>query len=75
MGEFISTDDVSEGERLSYWNDLVCRTFLRVEVTSLLDGPFFGAVSTDQLAYVKFVEVTTQPVPGYPLKTIHCSNK
>ena len=61
MGEFISTNDVSEGERLSYWNDLVCRTFVRVEVTSLLEGPFFGAVSTDQLAYVKFVEVTTQP--------------
>ena len=38
MGEFISTDDVSEEERLSYWNDLVCRTFVRVEVTSLLDG-------------------------------------
>jgi AraC-like DNA-binding protein len=61
MGEFISTNDVCEGERLSYWNDLVCRTFLRVEVTSLLDGPFFGAVSTHQLACVKFVEVTTQP--------------
>jgi AraC-like DNA-binding protein len=61
MGEFISTNDVSEGERLSYWNDLVCRTFVRVEVTSLLDVPFFGAISTDQLAYLKFVEVTTQP--------------
>lgn len=61
MGEFISTNDVNEGERLSYWNDLVCRTFLRVEVTSLFDGPFFGVVSTNQLAFVKFVEVTTQP--------------
>lgn len=61
MGEFISTNDVSEGERLSYWNDLVCRTFLRVEVTPLLDGSFFGTISTNQLAYVKLVEVTTQP--------------
>jgi AraC-like DNA-binding protein len=39
----------------------VCRTFPRVEVTSLLDAPFFGAVSTDQLALIKFAEVTTQP--------------
>ncbi|HXV42729.1 MAG TPA: helix-turn-helix domain-containing protein [Anaerolineae bacterium] len=61
MGECISTNDVNEGERLNYWNDLVCRTFLRVEVTSLLDGPFFGTISTNQLAYIKFVEVTTQP--------------
>jgi AraC-like DNA-binding protein len=61
MGEYISTNEVSERERLSYWNDLVCRTFPRVEVTSLLEGPFFGAIATDQLAFVNFAEVTTQP--------------
>lgn len=61
MGEFISTNEVSARERLSYWNDLVCRTFPRVEVKSLLDEPFFGTISTDQLGFVKFAEVTTQP--------------
>jgi AraC-like DNA-binding protein len=61
MGELISTNDVSEQERLSYWNDLVCHTFTRVEVTSLLDEPFFGAIATDQLAFIKFAEVTTRP--------------
>ena len=61
MGESISTNDVREPERLSYWNDLVCRTFLRVEVQSLFDGPFFGTVTTSQLAFIKFAQVATQP--------------
>jgi AraC-like DNA-binding protein len=61
MGEFISTDEVSEQERLNYWNDLVCRTFVRLEVTPLTETPFCGAISTDQLAFVKFSEVTVQP--------------
>jgi AraC-like DNA-binding protein len=61
MSGFISTNDVAERESLNYWNDLVCRTFPRVEVTSLLDQPFVGSIATDQLAFVKFAEVTTQP--------------
>ena len=61
MGEFISTTEVGEREQLSYWNDLVCRTFPRVEVTPLLEGPFFGTIATDHLAFVNFAEVTTQP--------------
>jgi len=61
MDGFISTNDVNKRERLSFWNDLVCRTFPRVEVTSLVDEPFFGSIATDRLAFVKFAEVTTQP--------------
>ena len=48
MSDFVSTDGVSAQHRLSYWNDLVCHAFPRVEVTSLLDGPFFGSILTDQ---------------------------
>ena len=61
MGEFISTDEVSEQERLNYWNDLVSRTFVRLEVTPLTEAPFYGAISTDQLAFVKLSKVTVQP--------------
>ena len=61
MAGFISTNEVNERDRLSYWNDLVCRTLPRVEVTSLIDKPFFGSIATDQLAFVKFAEATTQP--------------
>lgn len=61
MNEFLSTNDVSERKRLSYWNDLVCHTFPRVKVTSLTDGPFFGTIATNQVGFIKFAEVTTQP--------------
>jgi AraC-like DNA-binding protein len=30
-------------------------------VTSLVEGPFFGSISTDQMAYVKLAEVATRP--------------
>ena len=61
MGEFVSTNEVSERKRLSYWNDVVCHTFPRVEVTPLLDGPFFGSISVDEVGFVKLVEVATRP--------------
>src|SRR6476620_3290723 len=61
MAEFASTNEVRESKRLSYWNDLVCETCSRVEITSLVDGPFFGSLATDQLAFVTLAEVTTLP--------------
>ena len=61
MSDFVSTDKVSVRHRLSYWNDLVCHAFPRVEVTSLLDGPFFGSIATEQVAFIKVAEVATGP--------------
>ncbi|MBI1880816.1 MAG: helix-turn-helix domain-containing protein [Chloroflexi bacterium] len=61
MGEFISTDDVSERQRLAYWNDLVCHGCEWIEVTPLGEAPFFGAISTDQLAFVRLLEVISHP--------------
>src|SRR5690349_4106188 len=61
MSDFVCTDVVTERQRLSYWNDLVCHTFPRVEVTSLGDGPFFGSIATEQLGFVKLAEVATGP--------------
>jgi AraC-like DNA-binding protein len=61
MGEFISTNDVSERERLAYWNDLVCHGCEWIEVTPLGEAPFFGAISSDQLAFIKLLEVISHP--------------
>jgi AraC-like DNA-binding protein len=61
MGAFISTNDVSERERLAYWNDLVCRGCEWIEVTPLGERPFFGAISSDQLAFINVLEVISHP--------------
>jgi AraC-like DNA-binding protein len=61
MADFVSTNEVSARQRLTYWNDLVCHAFPRVEVTSLLDGPFFGSISTEQVGFIKLAEVATGP--------------
>jgi AraC-like DNA-binding protein len=61
MGEYLTNDAVSVQERLNYWNDLVCHTFVRLQVTPLSDGPYFGAIYTDQLAFIRFSEVNSTP--------------
>jgi AraC family transcriptional activator of tynA and feaB len=61
MGTFVSTDEVGESKRLHYWNDVVRVNCPGVEITSLIDAPFFGSIATDQAAFIKFTEITTRP--------------
>jgi hypothetical protein len=61
MGTVLSTNGVSERERLSYWQDLIKRTFgyTEIETTNLSERPFSGTIHLDQLAFLGVAEVTS----------------
>jgi AraC family transcriptional regulator, positive regulator of tynA and feaB len=70
MDTFISTDEVSESKRLGYWNDVVRLNCPGIEITSLIDAPFFASITTDQAAFIKFTEITTRPSLVTPAKLL-----
>jgi len=61
MSLVLSTDTVPAGERLAYWHDAVCGTFVPLDVSTPKDtfasGPFSGAVTTDRLGHLQISTV------------------
>jgi hypothetical protein len=42
----MSTDTVSERERLAYWRDAVCDTFVELECDTHRPAQFFGSLTS-----------------------------
>lgn len=59
----LSTSVVSEDERLEYWCDAICETYVELECDALIsDGapqPFFGEIRIDDLASIQVSEVNS----------------
>lgn len=61
MGCILSTLDVEEPERLAYWCDLVCDTFVKLDVNKISKTPsFFGSIDTRHLDYLQFSHVKSE---------------
>lgn len=61
MSLVLSTDSVPADERLAYWHEAVCGTFVPLDVSTPGDAsssaPFSGAVRTDQLGHLRISTV------------------
>lgn len=61
MGSILSTLDVDETERLAYWCDLVCSTFVNLDVKKVLRTPsFFGSIDSRYLNHLQFSHVKSE---------------
>jgi AraC-like DNA-binding protein len=57
----VSTNTLPVDEQLDYWHDVVCATFVRLNVSARATGPFSGSLATHQLGCLRFSVVDADP--------------
>jgi AraC-like DNA-binding protein len=60
MSLVVSTDALPVGDRPAFWHDVVCQTFVPLQVAMADDAQFSGSVTTDQLGQVQISTVDAQ---------------
>ena len=58
-GQLLSTDDLTDRERLPFWRDLVCDTFVELECDSATRDRFSGSMTNSEIADIQFSSVTS----------------
>lgn len=59
MSRLLSTADVTPAQRLAYWSDAVCATYVQLECDAAFDGPFEGEIAVDRLAALALTRVSS----------------
>ncbi|MEO3827488.1 helix-turn-helix domain-containing protein [Actinomadura sp. B10D3] len=62
MAEVQSTNQVPPRERLAYWHEVICRTFVQLEVAQTGGGPFEGEVRKHEIGPVQATRVLIDPM-------------
>ena len=76
MHKLWSTDAVEARDRLSYWVEAVCNTYVQLDCdVPRHDGPFRGTIEANQLATLGLSQVTSSPqwVKRTPQKIAHAT--
>src|SRR5690606_19399648 len=59
----LSTEAVAPRDRVAFWREVICSTFIRLEVTqAAVAGRFRGTVRTSQLGPVQVTRILTDPM-------------
>lgn len=53
MHSYFSTQTVPEADRLQFWNDLVRKTYVNLEIKPKSREPFFGSIEVEPLGYTE----------------------
>lgn len=59
MPRLLSTADVAPAQRLAYWSDVVCDTYVQLECDAPAAAPFEGEIAVDRLAALALTRVTS----------------
>jgi AraC-like DNA-binding protein len=55
----LSTDTVTERNRLDYWREIVCDTFVELECRAAGEGGFYGSIESRELKDIRFTRVSS----------------
>ena len=55
----LSTESVRERERLDYWRDIVCDTFVELECRAGADRGFYGSIESRDLGDIRLAKVSS----------------
>ncbi|TWO72756.1 helix-turn-helix domain-containing protein [Caenimonas sedimenti] len=58
MGQVLTTDTVAAGQRLAYWVDMICSTYVQLECDARAAGPFDGAIESHRMPGLDLSVVT-----------------
>lgn len=56
---FLSTDELSERERLPFWREAVCETFVELDCESASRDRFFGSIRNSSVDDIQFSDVNS----------------
>jgi hypothetical protein len=73
MREIVSTDCVEPNQRLAFWTDLVCNTYVQLDCDAASGSSMIeGNIGADQLATLQLSRVTATPqIVRRCLATLH----
>lgn len=49
MSQILTTDAVATDERLAFWIDMICTTYVQLECDAIDEGPFYGSIVSHKL--------------------------
>lgn len=55
----LSTDTVAERNKLDYWREIVCDTFVELQCRAGPSHGFYGTIESDELSDIRFTRVTS----------------
>ncbi|KHJ73437.1 AraC family transcriptional regulator [Rhodococcus sp. Chr-9] len=61
MNTFFSSDQVSAPDRVALWHDVICRSYVPLNITLTSEQPFIGTVSTGNLGTVRIATSSSLP--------------
>jgi len=61
MDRVLSTSQVRPVDQAAYWREVICRTFVQLDVDTCT-GPFSGQVSTTSVGQVRFSRIDANPM-------------
>ena len=61
MNTFFSSDQVSASDRVALWHDVICRSYVPLNITLTSEQPFIGTVSTGNLGTVRIATSSSLP--------------
>ena len=62
VGQLLSTEGIDPRDRTAYWREVVCRTFIQLEVTQAAPHRFRGMVETEHAGPVQVTRIRTDPM-------------
>lgn len=63
MHQVLSTEEVPARDRVAYWHDVICATFIQLDVTqTAVAGRYRGAVETTQAGPVRITRIRADPM-------------
>lgn len=59
MAELLTTEQMGLRDRLPFWRDMVCDTFVELECEPAVDGPFSGSITNASVGDIQFSDVSS----------------
>ncbi|MES9536567.1 helix-turn-helix domain-containing protein [Actinomadura sp. NPDC000600] len=62
MGQVLSTEQVPPRDRIAYWHEVICSTFIQLDVAQTSGGRFRGMVRNHQVGPIQATRILTDPM-------------
>ncbi|MBG6093104.1 helix-turn-helix domain-containing protein [Actinomadura viridis] len=62
MGQVLSTEQVPPRDRVAYWHEVICSTFIKLDVAQTGGGMFRGMVRNHQIGPIQATRILTDPM-------------
>ncbi|TDE36520.1 helix-turn-helix domain-containing protein [Actinomadura sp. 6K520] len=62
VGRVLSTEQVAPRDRIAYWHEVICSTFIKLDVAQTSGGSFRGMVRDHEVGPIRATRIVTDPM-------------